>query len=62
MSLEIVKFFVWKPCNNLLPTKENFFKKWMVKDSLCPICEAEVENMSHFVVMPMSLWFLGAGQ
>jgi hypothetical protein len=48
-ALQIVKVFLWKACNNLLPTKENLFKKRVVKDPLCPICGVEVENICHML-------------
>lgn len=29
--------FLWRACNNLVPTKDNIFRKQIVQDSLCPI-------------------------
>lgn len=34
-AMEVVKTFLWRACNNLLLTKENFFKKWIVSYPLC---------------------------
>jgi hypothetical protein len=33
----------------LLPTKENLFRKRIVQDPLCPICELDVKNTSHIL-------------
>lgn len=40
-----VKMFVWRVCNDLLPTKENILKK----DSLCPIYSLEGESVEHIL-------------
>jgi hypothetical protein len=32
-----------------VPTKENFLKKGIVTDSLCPICGLERENVEHIL-------------
>jgi hypothetical protein len=34
---KVVKMFLWRACNNLVPTKENLFRKRIVRDSLYPI-------------------------
>jgi hypothetical protein len=33
-----VKIFMWKACNDLLPTKVNLLRRGVVSDSLCLIC------------------------
>jgi hypothetical protein len=43
----VVKIFLWKALNNLLPTKNNLYKKGVTKDSLCPICCLEKETIAH---------------
>jgi hypothetical protein len=45
----VVKVFLWKACNNLLPTQENLFKRKVSSDPLCPICGVEVETISHIL-------------
>jgi hypothetical protein len=45
--------FLWRVCNNLLPTKMNLMRRGVVKDARCPICEREAETMTHI------LWRLG---
>jgi hypothetical protein len=46
--LAVVTVFLWKACNNLLPTKENLFKKRLLK-TLCMICSVEVENTCYIL-------------
>jgi hypothetical protein len=45
----VVKFFMWKACNNILPTKEKLFKREVVPDPLCPICMLAPESLSHIL-------------
>jgi len=42
-----VKVFMWKACHNILPTKENLFKRRVVDNKLCPCCEREEETTLH---------------
>ena len=51
-----VKNFLWRACNNLLPTKMNLMRRGIVKDARCPICEREAETMTHI------LWRCSAAQ
>lgn len=52
----VVKLFLWQPCKNILPTKENLFKKKITNDLLCPICYLEVETVGH------ALWSCSAAR
>lgn len=46
----VVKVFLWKACNNLLPTKENLFKKKkMTSVLLRPICAVDAETICHIL-------------
>lgn len=45
----VVKFFLWKACNDILPTKEKLFKRKVVPDPLCPICMSAPESISHIL-------------
>jgi ribonuclease HI len=45
----VVKFFLWKACNDVLPTKEKLFKRKITPDPLCPICGSEPESTSHIL-------------
>jgi len=39
--------FLWKACNNILPTKDNLFKRKVVDHTTCPICERDEEIVLH---------------
>jgi len=49
--------FVWKVCNNILPTKETLFRKGILDDPYCPLCLTQPETFSHSVELPI----LGGG-
>jgi len=51
-SMEVpntVKVFCWRACNNILPTKTNFFLKRVVDNMKCPCCEFEDETILHLL-------------
>ncbi|XP_042950375.1 uncharacterized protein LOC122282493 [Carya illinoinensis] len=41
------KLFLWKACNDILPTKLNLFRKKVVEDLDCPICLHQVKIIEH---------------
>jgi hypothetical protein len=43
------KMFMWKACNDLLPTKMNLLRRGVVTDLLCPICLREDETVKHIL-------------
>jgi hypothetical protein len=43
----VVKFFLWKACSDILPTKEKLHRRKVVLNPLCPICLAVLETLSH---------------
>lgn len=43
----VVKNFVWKTDNDILPTKKNVFHRKVAKNPIYPICEREEETVSH---------------
>lgn len=55
-----VKHFLWRACNDSLPTKFNLCKRKIVQDSTCSLCQWEPETIFH------ALWgsdeFLGVWQ
>jgi hypothetical protein len=51
-----VKIFLWRACNDLLPTKCNLFRRNIVKDNICPCCCREMESGLH------ALWTCPAAQ
>jgi len=51
-----VNIFLWRACNDLLPTKCNLFRRNIVKDNNCPCCFREMETGLH------ALWTCPAAQ
>jgi hypothetical protein len=45
-----VKLFAWRACQNLLPTRDNLYKRKVIQDPICPCCGLEVETVIY------SLW------
>ena len=39
--------FLWQACNNILPAKENLWKRKIIDDPLCSMCQSEVETVGH---------------
>jgi hypothetical protein len=52
----VVKFFLWKACRDILPTKERLFRKHITEDLLCPICKLYPETIDHI------LWSCGSAK
>ncbi|KAG6661258.1 hypothetical protein CIPAW_03G161500 [Carya illinoinensis] len=48
--------FLWKACNDSLPTFKNLQKRKVTEDKMCPICHLEEESVTHV------LWSCGAAQ
>jgi hypothetical protein len=44
-----VKTFMWRACQNLLPTRENLAKRKIITDPSCPICGLEAESIEHIL-------------
>jgi hypothetical protein len=45
----VVHMFLWKTCQNLLPTKENLHRWGILPNPLCPICGLEIETLGHIL-------------
>lgn len=45
----MVHNFLWRACNNLLPTKVALFKKRITSDPLCPLCGLASETTDHIL-------------
>jgi hypothetical protein len=43
------KVFFWRACKNILPTRENLFKRKIISDHSCPVCGIEEETISHIL-------------
>lgn len=39
--------FVWRACNEALPTMSNLMRRKVLEDSNCPICHIKVEISGH---------------
>lgn len=52
----MVKVFLWKASNNILPSKLNLFRKGITMDALCPICGLVEETMEHILWNCESTW------
>ena len=44
-----VKHFIWRACNNSLPTLDNLFCRQIVSFVCCNICNAHPEDILHVV-------------
>jgi hypothetical protein len=44
-----LKMFLWRACNNILPTKENLYKRKIVDNPQCDICGADTETVGHIL-------------
>jgi hypothetical protein len=43
----VVRYFMWKACNEILPIKGNLYRRGITSDARCRICELEVEIVGH---------------
>jgi hypothetical protein len=42
-----VQLFLWRACNDILPTKDRLLRRKVVSDPLCPLCGHEAETTGH---------------
>lgn len=45
-----VRLFLWKVCNNSLPTRVNLCKRGVHNDPLCLLCGEEQESSDHLLL------------
>lgn len=43
--------FIWKVYHNILPLRENLWKKKVVQSKICPICHKEDETIEHALLL-----------
>ena len=61
----VEKNFLWRACQNILPTRDNLHKRRIILDSLCPVCGLEVESSFHILwqcPLAMDAWTMGAAK
>jgi hypothetical protein len=57
-----VKVFIWRACQNILPTKDNLQRKGISLDPLCLFCKKELETAKHILWdCPSAVDVWGAG-
>ncbi|KAF5481094.1 hypothetical protein F2P56_001779 [Juglans regia] len=44
-----VKNFLWRACQNILPTKNNLYKRKVLDIPICPMCLSEPETVEHIL-------------
>ena len=42
-----IRIFMWKACENALPTMQNLRKREVATDGVCPICGNEAKSICH---------------
>jgi hypothetical protein len=61
----VEKNFIWRACQNILPTRDNLHKRRIILDPLCPVCGLEAETGFHILWQcpsAMDAWTLGAAK
>jgi hypothetical protein len=43
----VVKMFIWRACNEVLPTRCNLFRRKAIESKICTCCEVEDEDAIH---------------
>jgi hypothetical protein len=44
-----VQMFIWRACNEILPTMEKLHSRPIVSDPICPICRVPGESSAHVI-------------
>lgn len=50
-TLPKIRHFLWQACQNALPTRENLYRRKIIPDPLCSICQMEVETTEHILLL-----------
>ncbi|XP_059436512.1 uncharacterized protein LOC132169499 [Corylus avellana] len=45
----VARNFLWRACNDILPTRENLCRRKILTDPLCPLCGLKVESGFHIL-------------
>jgi hypothetical protein len=43
--------FIWRACDDILPTKQNLLQRAVISNDLCHFCLQETEHMLAFKIM-----------
>jgi tRNA(Ile2) C34 agmatinyltransferase TiaS len=41
--------FIWRACQEILPTCENLHRRHIMSDPMCPMCGVAVESVGHIL-------------
>ncbi|KAJ8899612.1 hypothetical protein K2173_018586 [Erythroxylum novogranatense] len=52
-----VKHFLWCALSNILTTKLNLYRKKIVDDALCPLCQEAPESVDHAFLWCTKVWY-----
>jgi hypothetical protein len=55
-----VQLFLWRVCNDILPTKGKLWKRHIVENPLCPLCGIDFESSTHAIWLceaAKAVWF-----
>ena len=53
------RVFLWRACKNILPTRDNFLRRGIIKDDLCCFCSGALETVIHVLwecLSAMDVW------
>jgi hypothetical protein len=53
------KMFLWRACQNILPTKKNLLKRCIVKEPSYPICGIDGGSLPHIFGAAHLRWMYG---
>ena len=45
-----IKNFVWRACQNFLPTKSNLYRRQVINSEVCEVCDKSCETTSHVLL------------
>ena len=45
-----IKNFVWRACQNILPTKSNLYCRQVINSEVCEVCNKSCETTSHVLL------------
>lgn len=58
-----VRLFLWRACQDILPTRLSLFRRHIIDESLCPMCDGADESTMHALLYcpaARAIWLHGA--